>query len=151
MPRPLRVHTTLPVPCQAAFAFAADPRNDPQWVNTTPEVWPHDTRRPEPEVGAKYGYKQSMMRPVEGTIEITAWDPPRHAAYHVHDPLRVYDIEYHFQGLGDSHTRFTQTSHPTFRSRSIQRMSWAVRPLIRRQQRRQMRHLRRRLRRRSQP
>ncbi len=139
--RPIRVRAKLPVDAATAFAYVGDPRNDPRWVDTTPLV--EQTEGDGPAIGATYRFEQTVLRRVEGTIEITELDAPNWMAFRVQDPMRDYRITYAIRER-NGRAVLEQTSHPTL----YLRLGWKriLVPLVtKRQLRKQMRALQRAL------
>ncbi len=137
--RPVRVRSKLPVPVDQAFAFVANPCNDPQWVDTTPHVEQVDGDGPV--IGAAYEYHQTVGRDVTGRIVISDMAAPAFMAFRVEDPLRIYRVEYRLTPKPDGCV-LEQSSYPWFKSERLQKKRWLIRPLIRKQLRKQMRALR---------
>lgn len=135
--RPIAVRAKLPGDMERVFAYVSDPRNDPQWVDTTPEV--EQTAGDGPQVGATYRFVQTVLRRVEGTIEILEMDPPHSMAFRVQDPFRDYRVTYSLRG--GKHVTLTQTSHPRF-NRNLGWRKFFVPFMTRKQLRKQMRGLR---------
>lgn len=140
--RPVRVRIRLPVSREEAFAYVSEPRNDPEWVDTTPNVV--QTDGDGPAVGAAYEYEQTVGRNVTGAIVITDLAAPSYMAFRVEDSLRIYRVEYRVQETGDGCV-LEQSSYPWFKSPKLRRKTWIIRFMIRKQLRKQMRALRERL------
>lgn len=133
--RPTKVRIKLPLHVDRVFAYVADPRNDPEWVDTTPRVEQVDGDGPV--VGARYEYDQTVGRDVTGAITITDIAAPSWMAFRVEDPLRVSRIEYHLRPTkrGDG-CILEQCSFAWYRSLKLRR--WWMQPVVRFMVRRQL-------------
>lgn len=133
--RPTKVRIRLPLTSKDVFNYISDPRNDPEWVDTTPRVDQVDGDGPV--VGAVYEYDQTVGRDVTGTITITDIAAPSWMAFCVEDPLRVSRVEYHLRPTkrGDG-CIMEQCSFAWYRSSRLRR--WWMRPMVRFMVRRQL-------------
>src|SRR5215467_8081176 len=94
-------------PVEAVFAFAADPRNSPQWQGAIKEV--HLTPDGPPAVGTKAKQVVSFLGvKLEPTNEITAWEPNRSVSFKGRAGPAALEATVRFEAVG-SGTRVSAT------------------------------------------
>lgn len=97
-------------PQQEVFDFVSNPTNNAQWQrNTQSAEWTSDS---PPGIGSTFKtvYRR-LWRNIEGTAEITAWEPPSTMTVKaVRGPVPL-EFKYHFEAQGDG-------TQMTFRSQA---------------------------------
>ena len=100
-------------PQQEVFDFMSNPANDAQWQGSTEAAeW---TSEGPPGVGStKRSVIRFLGRKIEGTAEITTWDPPNQYAYKLFGGLVPFDVTVKLESK-ENGTQLTVTFQGEFR------------------------------------
>jgi uncharacterized membrane protein len=95
-------------PAEDVWAFVADARNDPQWCHKVRSVEQVAGDGPGPQ--ARYRILHSprpLKPPVEMTVNVIEFEPPRHLRWREEDADGVFDVAYEVETIPGA-TRLTQ-------------------------------------------
>lgn len=81
-----RASLVIAVPAERAFAFVAEPRNDPSWRGHL-IASSGTANRPGDTVRQTYSYEG---RTQGVTLEVVEFEPPLRLAYVIHEPTRIH-------------------------------------------------------------